>query len=256
MPARSTRWVPREGRSRLGHQAAGPDAGRVDDGRAATMCMAPVELVAQRRAVRWRASTRARVRTARRAGGGAGDRGDQPGVVHELAVPGQQAAAQARPGGGRARAGGSRGREPARARAGSRGRCAPPGAARRRRAARPWPRRPGARRPRGQRQHHRHGVGQVRRRALHQHPALDRALVSDADLALREVAQPAVDELGATSARCRTPGRGRRRRHGQPPRDGVQSDPGARDAQPDDDQVDRRWSARRGRGGSGRWLMA
>ena len=70
-------------------------------------------------------STRARVRTcAPSVGGGPGDRGDQPGVVLELAVPGQQAAAEA----GRPQAGASGeglgGGDPARAGQGLRGWCA------------------------------------------------------------------------------------------------------------------------------------
>ena len=87
----------------------------------------------------------------------------------------------------------------------------------------------------------------MRRRALHQDAALDGALVRDADLAVGEVAQPAVDELRAPA---RGPEReivGVDRGDGQPAGGGVEGDAGAGDAEPDHEQVDVGAGGSRGR---------
>ena len=91
---------------------------------------------------------------------------------------------------------------------------------------------------RAEREHDRHRVGEVRRGDLHQDAALDGALVGDADLTRGEVAQPAVDELGRPARGAEREVVGVDGEHRQAPGDRVERDPGAGDAEPDDDHVD------------------
>ena len=69
-------------------------------------------------------------------------------------------------------------------------------------------------------------------------PALDGTLVGDADLAVGEVAQPAVDELAGPARRAEREVVGVDGEHGQPAGDGVEGDADAGDAEPDDEDVD------------------
>ena len=68
---------------------------------------------------------------------------------------------------------------------------------------------------------------------LHQDAALDGALVGDADLAVGEVAQPAVDQLGGPAGGAEGEVVGVDGEHGQAAGDGVEGDAGAGDAEAD-----------------------
>ena len=197
----------------VGVELAGPDAGRVDDGAGGDR---RPRRRSGRRAARRRCRSRAHDGGAgadlgTEAGGGPGDRGDQPGVVLELAVPGEQPSAQ--PGAAeRGRQGERLGRgDPARPRAASRARSGRRGAAGRRRRSRSGPAPPGARTRSsvsgssiGSR------VGEVGRGGLHQDPALDGRLVGDARPGRARGSAARRGRACSTSATCRTRGRGRR----------------------------------------------
>ena len=170
--------------------------------------------------------------------GGAGDREHQACVVLELAVPGEQAAAQPVPaydGGERERLG-----DPDPARPGQRlatGAGAEPeqvaGAEARRGRAAAWERLISG----VKRHQHRQRVDEVRCGRLHQDAALDGALVGDVELALGEVAQPAVHELGAPAAGAEGDVVGVDGDDGQAAAGGVERDAGAGDAEADDEDV-------------------
>ena len=89
-----------------------------------------------------------------------------------------------------------------------------------------------------QRDQHRHRVREVGGGHLHQDPALDRALVGDADLPVGEVAQTTVDQLRGPAGRAEREVVGVHGQDRQPPGDGVERDTGAGDPEADDDQVD------------------
>ena len=178
-------------------------------------------------------------------GGGAGEADGQPRVVFELGVPGQEAAAQAVAvdAGGEAQqlvdVDAPRARE-----VGGRGAGAAAQAVAQREADAGEAL--GARVD-GRRQ--RHGLhdrpDEVRRGTGEQDMALTGALHGDADRALREVAQAAVDELGAPAARAPGQVAPLDERDAQAARGGVQRGAGAGDAATDDEQVERRAVAQR-----------
>ena len=248
-------WVPRLGRSRIsGDQLAGPDAGGVDDGAGADGAGLAGAGVGERGAVAESASLDLdpRVHPGPVGGGGAGDREDEAYVVLELAVPGQDRAAQplaSYDGGegerlgdtdptwpGKRLAAGPRGQPQqvagADAAAGQRG-LGPPDA-------------------RGERHQHRQRPDQVGRGGLHQDAALDGALVGDVELALGQVAQPAVHQLGAPAAGAEGDVLGVDGDHVEAAGGGVERDAGAGDAQADDEDVGRTRGCRRDRRGSSR----
>ncbi len=97
------------------------------------------------------------------------------------------------------------------------------------------------------RRQHRQRVDQVRGRDVHQDAALDRALVGDRELALGEVAQAAVDELGRPARRAEGEVVGVDREHGEAAGDRVEGDAGAGDAEADDHHVDLAGDVRPGR---------
>ena len=82
------------------------------------------------------------------------------------------------------------------------------------------------------------GAGEVRGGDLHQDAALDGALVGDADLAVGEVAQAAVDQLGGPARRAEGEVVGVDGERGQSAGGGVEGDAGAGDAEADDEHVD------------------
>ncbi len=220
------------------HQAARPDPGGVDDGASAHVVRRAAELVAQRRPGAGdldRTGPRAELGTEpdRRAG----DRGDQAGVVLELAVPRQDPAAD--PGAEHGReVPALGGRDPARPRqrlAGGAGRDAEPVA-----GLHPGPEERGLPVSGAVVEGQEEGqcMGQVGCGDLHQDAALDGTLVGDADLAVGEVAQPAVHELAGPSRRPEREVVGVDGEHGQPARHGVEGDAGPGDAEPDDEDVD------------------
>ncbi len=89
----------------------------------------------------------------------------------------------------------------------------------------------------GERDQHRQRPDEVGRGDLHQDAALDRALVGHVELGASEVAQPAVDELGAPPAGAeghvvRVDGH-----HVEPAGGGVEGHPRAGDAEPDHEHV-------------------
>ena len=238
---RSTRWVPRLGRSRMSGTSwpahtpvalmtAGPGSllrlagARVgEDGsgrRSASLDPHPgvhAGAVGDRRA---------------------GDREHQPGVVLELAVPGQDRATQAL-----AAYDGSEGQRLGDADAARPRQGLALGARREaQQVARPGCR--PARAPAWVRpidgvsgQHHRQRADEVRSRGLHQDAALDGALVGHVDLAARQVAQAAVHELGAPPAGAVGDVVGVDRDHGEAAARGVEGDAGAGDAEADDEHV-------------------
>ena len=178
-------------------QVAGPDPGRVDHRSGGHGVRGAAQLVAQVDAGPGGAEhprTGAHVCAVR--GSRARDGGDQPGVVLELTVPRQRAAGEA---GGpqRRRHGEELGRrEPTRRRQGVRRRA---GAAAQQVAGahpRPGQQLLGSTGRRRERHDVRHRAGEVGSGDLHQDAALDGALVGDADLAVGEVAQAAVHQLG------------------------------------------------------------
>ena len=89
-----------------------------------------------------------------------------------------------------------------------------------------------------QRHQHRQRVGEVRGGRLHQDAALDRALVGDADLAVGEVAQAAVHQLGRPARGAERQVVGVDGQHREPAGRGVEGDTGAGHAEAGDDQVD------------------
>jgi hypothetical protein len=167
-------------------------------------------------------------------GRGAGQRHHQPGVIDELPVPEDDAAAP-RPQPGH-HPGGVRGRHAGRPRqrASAAGHRHPDGV-------------PESPAQRGQRAHvpaglvgHQEGQrpGEVRRRRPHQDGALAGALPGQAELAVGEVPEPAVHQLRRPPA-----GPGRQvgplaQRHGEPPRGGVQRHARAGHPAADDQDVD------------------
>ena len=96
----------------------------------------------------------------------------------------------------------------------------------------------GWRHARHQRHQHRHRTGEVRRRDLHQDAALEGALVRDSDLAVREIAQAAVHELGGPARGPEGEVVGVHGKRGQSAGGRVERDAGAGDAESDDDHVD------------------
>ena len=239
---RRTRWVPRDGRratSSTRSPAQTPVA--LTTARAVTDAVRAGQLVAELDAGPGGGEDAgAGADVGAVVGGRAGDRRDQPGVVLELAVPGQQAAAKpvaAQAGGQRERLGG---RDLARARQGVAAgvRAAPEQVAGDQRAA-------------GDCRTGRSvtldvsgisiGIACVRcgRGDLHQDPALDRALVGDADLPVGEVAQAAVHELRGPAGGAEREVVGVDGQHASAR--GVTASsatPAPGDAEPDDDEVD------------------
>jgi hypothetical protein len=133
---------------------------------------------------------------------GTRDRDDEPRVVLELAVPRQQPAAQAREAHSGHQGEGLGVGELPRPREGVPGGSDGqpqhvPGGESRARQGRLASRHDGE-----QRQDHGQRAAQVRGGARHQHVPLHRALVSDPELPLGEVAQASVDELGAPAGRA------------------------------------------------------
>ena len=210
-------------------QLAGPHAGRVDHVAGAELERAPAVRRARRRTRRAVGAQRARPHVGEDAramgGGGAGDGEHEPRVVLDLAVPVQQRAAQA--------AVAEAGREPARllgadAAGGRQAAARVPAAAR---SASP------RRRPtssfdagaavdlRAERDQQRQRADQVRRADVHQDRPLARGLPRDADVAVREVAQAAVRELGGPAARALREIAALDERDAQPARGGVERDP-------------------------------
>ena len=176
-------------------------------------------------------------------GGGAGDRGDQPRVVDQLTVVGEQAAARGRRG---ARWAPSRRRALAAMRR-DRG-SVDDGVPASLRSASPASEAGAHQRPRRcahrgqQRNQLRHGADEVRSVARHQDSAFDGAAPGDADVAGRQVAQAAVHQLGAPPAGAEREVVLLHQRDAQPAGRGVQRDAGAGDAAADHD---RRRAARR-----------
>ena len=241
---RSTRWVPRLGSSEIPSTSwpAHTPVALIDRPGASIVRDSPVQLVAEQGAVSAEGSThpgsacargrRWRRRCGRRRGPGgrrpragrprtgcrrAGRRGGRPGPGRSVSVRADPAGA----GEGLARGCGRR----------SRSRSPAPIAA----PGEPAPGRPAD--ARGERDHHRQRADEVRGGGLHQDAALDGALVGDVELALGQVAQPAVDQLGAPPAGA--PGEVERvdRDHVEAAAGGVEGDAGAGDAEPDDEQV-------------------
>ena len=200
--ASNTRCVPRLGRNLIEESTSPAHTPlALITARADTSNDSPVQLVGQpHRGPPVASDAATRVRIARAVlGGGAGDGGDQAGVVDQLPVIGEQPAAEAvaadrgdqLDGPRRARSAetgaasttgvpASRAQPVAREEAGAHQR--PLGAAHRRQQAEPaaaW------------------RVTEVRRVARHQDSAFDGAAPGDADVAGRQVAQAAVHELGA-----------------------------------------------------------
>jgi hypothetical protein len=183
-------------------------------------------------------------------GRGAGDVEHESGVVLELAVPRQDAAPDvvAHHAGQGARLGGT---DPAWL-----GQGAAPGAgAEPEQVAGPHA---AARQERLDRRHvvgqgneHRQRVHQVRGGVLHEDAPLHGALVGDADLPLRQVAQPTVDELRAPARRAPGDVEGVDGHHREPARGGVERDAGPGDTQADHEQVGALGDARRARGDAG-----
>ena len=230
LPGRSTRWLPRLGRSvTSGTRPPAQTPVALTTPRALTVRLAAGQLVAQGHLGAGGVQhPRPGADVGAVPGGRARDGGDQPGVVLELAVPGEQAAAQAGAAQPRGVLQGLGGGDPARPR-----QRRPPGV-----RAEPQQvagedagahhRRVPVRDAGGERQHPRHRAGQVRGRHLHQQAALDGALVRHAELPLGEVAQAAVHELGgpprgAEGQVVRVDGQ-----HGEPAGDRVERGPGAR----------------------------
>ena len=227
-------------------QLAGPDAGGVDHRAGADVEGLAGQLVAQPRAVAGelgRAAARDDPRAVQR--GGAGEADGQARVVLELGVPGQEAAAQAvaRDAGGETQqlvdVGAPRAREVAGRGAGE---AAQAVAEREADAGEALGARVDLRRQR-------HGLhdrpDEVRCGLGEQDVALAGALHGDADRALGQVAQAAVDELGAPAARAPGQVAALDERDAQPARGGVQRDAGAGDAAADDEEVERRAVAQR-----------
>ena len=198
-----------------GVEVAGPHAGGVDDGARADLA-GPRRWSrrAARRRCRSRSSTRARVRTCAPCAAAVRARvTTRRASSSSRPSQRQHRAAQARRGGARAR----------RARVSVAERWRGPGSvsvAGVRAAAQQVAGRAG--RPRvssaiggrdagGERHHVGHRRGEVGRGDLHQHAALDRALVGDADLAVRRGSAGRRGRAWRTTARCRRRGRGRRR---------------------------------------------
>ena len=100
-------------------------------------------------------------------------------------------------------------------------------------------RRLGGRHAAVERRHERQRAHEVRRDRAHQQRPLARGLPGEAPLAVLEVAQAAVDELGAPAARAVGEVAALEQRDRQPARGGVERDAGARDAAADHDEVDR-----------------
>ena len=89
--------------------------------------------------------------------------------------------------------------------------------------------------------------------ARHQDSALDGAAPGDADIAGRQIAQPAVDQLGAPPAGAECEIVLFHQRHSQASGRGVQRDAGAGDAATDHDDVGRLAVGQRGKvGGAAR----
>ncbi len=167
------------------------------------------------------------------------DGGDQSGIVDQLSVVGQQATVEAIPSNGRGHLTDAlRGNA---ARAGQDGR----------RCARRLTQYVAGEEPgpyqcplhsahRGQqRDQLRHSPDQMRSVARHQDSALDRASPGDADIAARQIAQPAVHQLGAPPAGAECEIVLFHQRHSQASGRGVQRDAGAGDAATDHDDVGR-----------------
>jgi hypothetical protein len=189
---------------------------------------------------------------------GARDGDHEPRVVLELAVPGEQPAAQPVLGQRgrqaarlqRADAPGGRQERAPRACAGAHAVADPQAGHRghRRRAARPG----------GERDHERQRADEVRRDVAHQDGALACGLPGQAPLAVGEVAQAAVDELGAPAARALGEVAALDQRDRQAPAGGVERDARAGDPATDDEHVDPLAVGERGqllraaRGGEGR----
>jgi len=94
--------------------------------------------------------------------------------------------------------------------------------------------------PRGVERHHlRERPREVRRDAGHEQVALERALVGDADLAAREVAKAAVDELRAPAAGAEREVVLFDQRNTEPTSHGVESDTDTGDSAADDQDVNR-----------------
>ena len=198
-------------------QVAGPDAGGVDHRAGRDLGRLAGQLVAQHGAVAGRADARGRGCARRRRGRPRCGRSWRPAGRRPRAGRPRRAARRGRR---RREAGRERqglgGGDPPRAGAGSGARCGPRRAARRRRRCRPAGGRPaGGSMVSASGSSIGSGVGQVGGGDLHQDAALDGALVGDADLAVGEVAQAAVHQLGRPARRTEREVVGVDRQHGQ-----------------------------------------
>ena len=236
---RSTRWLPRLGRRRTSARSPAHTPAAFTTIRAATSVSAPVSSSRSRTPVPSAASTRARVRmwapydaavramvTTRRASSSSCP--SQPEQPAAQAVDLEAGREGQRLGGGDvARAGerlaGGTGAEAEGVAGGER---------------RPGERRLAAADVGVERHQHRERVRQVRGGRLHQDAPLDRALVGDRDLAVGEVAQPAVHQLGRPPRRAEREVVGVHGQHGQAAGDRVQGHPGPGHAEADDHEVD------------------
>ena len=108
---------------------------------------------------------------------------------------------------------------------------------------------------RQQRNQLRHGANQMRGVARHQDPAFDRAAPGDPDVAGRQIAQPAVYQLGAPSTGAERQVVLVDQHHAQASRGRVQRDAGPGDAAADHDDVGGRAVGQRGQiGGAARGI--
>ena len=223
----------------LAEDLVGPHAGGVDDGAGAHGVLDAGDLVAQDHlAAGGVQHAPAGADVGAVVGGGAPHRHDQAGVVLELAVPAEQAAAQ--PGG--SQRGHHRQRLGRRhvARLGQRLGVGAGATSQQVAGAQAGPGEPAlqTRHRGGDGDDHRHRPGQVGRGDLHQDAALDGALVRDPDLPLGEVAQSAVHHLRAPARGAEGEVVGVHGQHRQAARHGVERHPGAGDAQAHDEDVD------------------